>query len=248
MNEALKKELFEGAQSFGVSPTPEQLDAFMKYKDLLLDWNTRMNLTGITEGTDVVYKHFVDSLTIVELIKDQIAAAALTPEGASLIDVGTGAGFPGIPMKIMFPQLRVTLLDSVDKKLTFLKAVISEIGLTGIETVHLRAEDAGRSKQLREQYDIAVARALAPLPTLLELCMPFVKVGGVFVAMKGANAEQEALVSENALAELCGEVLVKKELDFAQINAKRIVYVIRKVAPISIKYPRQAGKPTKAPL
>jgi len=238
LNSELMKELYDGALSFGVSLTPEQLRAFMKYKDLLLDWNTRMNLTGITEGRDVVLKHFVDSLTIAELVSG----------GVSLIDVGTGAGFPGIPLKIVFPHLRVTLLDSLDKRLTFLKAVISELELTGIETVHLRAEDAGRSKQLREQYEFAVARAVAPLPTLLELCMPFVKVGGAFIAMKGANAEQEVAGSDNALSALSSELVLKKEFDFEQIGAKRSIFVIRKVAPLSIKYPRQAGKPAKAPL
>ncbi len=265
MNSELMKELYEGALSFGVSLTPEQLRAFMKYKDLLLDWNTRMNLTGITEGRDVVLKHFVDSLTIAELVSGGFGApapdtAAGTAErsvpdtpanalnGVSLIDVGTGAGFPGIPLKIVFPHLRVTLLDSLDKRLTFLKAVISELELTGIETVHLRAEDAGRSKQLREQYEFAVARAVAPLPTLLELCMPFVKVGGAFIAMKGANAEQEVSGSDNALSALSSELVLKKEFDFEQIGAKRSIFVIRKVAPLSIKYPRQAGKPTKAPL
>ncbi|MEI6131595.1 MAG: 16S rRNA (guanine(527)-N(7))-methyltransferase RsmG [Bacillota bacterium] len=239
MNLELKALLFEGAKTFGVELSPAQLDAFMTYKDMLLDWNTRVNLTGITEARDVILKHFVDSLTIADLIQNA---------PASLIDVGTGAGFPGIPLKIIFPSLRVSLLDSLDKRLTFLKAVISALSLDGIETIHLRAEDAGRSKQLREQYDFAVARALAPLPTLLELCMPFVKVGGAFIAMKGANAASEAAGSENALAALSSEVAQVKEFDFEQIGAKRTIYVVRKLEPLSIKYPRQAGKPAKAPL
>ena len=243
----LKQELFDGAKSFGVTLSPPQLEAFMIYKDLLLDWNTRLNLTAITDEHEVIMKHFVDSLTIVESLLEQSNGAVGLSE-KTLIDVGTGAGFPGIPLKILFPSLKVTLLDSLEKRLKFLNEVIDKLRLSQIDTVHARAEDGGRAKEHREKYDFAVARAVAPMPVLLELCLPFVKTGGVFIAMKGGNAEQEIASAKNALLQLKGEEICTKIFDFEQINMKRTIILVRKIYQMSTKYPRKAGKPTKEPL
>jgi len=248
-DEELKELLFEGAAEYGVNLSSLQLTAFITYKDMLLDWNTRMNLTGITEGRDVIYKHFVDSLTIAKMVADAKERSDAGEAGQiSLIDVGTGAGFPGIPLKIVFPELKVVLLDSLDKRLSFLNAVIDALGLQDIETVHARAEDGAREGAHRECYDIAVARAVAPLSVLIEYCVPFLKSGGLFIAMKGANAQAEAQVATRALDELGAEISATHEFEFAQIGASRVVFEIRKTGFLSRKYPRKAGTPAKKPL
>ena len=175
--------LEDGCQAFGVTLTEKQIEQFEKYYELLVEWNKVMNLTGITEFDEVMQKHFVDSV-----LKSEIF---IKEDTKTLIDVGTGAGFPGVPLKIMYPQLKVTLLDSLNKRLNFLNQVIEKLGLENIATVHYRAEDGARKAELREQFDCVVSRAVANMSTLCEYCLPYAKVGGCFVAYKSGNAEEE---------------------------------------------------------
>jgi len=208
----------------------------------LVERNKVMNLTAITEEQDVVTKHFTDSLSLVRLMGTQAL------RDISLMDVGTGAGFPGIPLKIAFPELRVTLLDSLNKRVKFLQDVCAELGLDGIEAVHGRAEDFGRNLQYREQFDLCVSRAVANLASLAEYCMPFVKVGGYFVPYKSGEIEEELKAGKRAVKILGGEVEQVEKFTLPGADASRSLIRIRKIKAISGKYPRKAGLPTKEPL
>lgn len=223
---------------YGVSDI--QADKFEKYFELLIKWNEKINLTAITEEYDVVTKHFLDSLMCTK--------SGVLSDGISLIDVGTGAGFPAIPLKIANNGLIVTLLDSLAKRLNFLNEVITELELADITTVHARAEDGGRDAALREKFDVAVSRAVANLSTLSELCLPFVKVGGYFVSMKGPNAEEEIANAKNAIKILGGKVEKVIPYDIPTTDLQHNLVIIKKVAPIPQKYPRSAPKPAKMPL
>jgi len=233
------KELFlDGAKEFNISLKEEQLDKFFKYKNLLKEWNEKINLTAIEEDRDVVIKHFIDSLSILPFIKD---------DGLRLIDVGTGAGFPGIPVKIARESIEVTLLDSLEKRVKFLNEVIKENALKGIKALHGRAEEKGVLPEYREKYDICTARAVSNLPVLIEYCLPFVKVGGCFIAMKGSSTE-EIGNSKKALDILGGKIEEVKEFNLPFTDSKRNVIVIRKFRQTPTGYPRKAGKPSKEPL
>ena len=214
--------------------SPRQAEQFCRYYELLVDWNSRMNLTAITEKEDVAKKHFLDSLLAIPYL----------PEGASCIDVGTGAGFPGIPLAIMRPDLSMMLLDSLNKRVGFLKEVCQELGLK-IECIHSRAEDGGKSPLYRERFDIALSRAVAPLNVLLELTTPFVKVGGTAIAYKGPSAAEE-LEACNKAKEVLGVELSLLAFD-AQYGERTLV-MAKKIAPAPAKYPRKAGEPSKKPL
>lgn len=211
---------------------------FNNYMELLLDWNEKINLTAITEKEDIILKHFKDSLTIEEFI----------PENAKVIDVGTGAGFPGIPLKIVRKDISLTLLDSLNKRIKFLDEVVNNLELENVETIHSRAEDAGMNKKYREQYDIATSRAVANLSTLLEYLMPFVKVGGSVICMKGPNIEEELNNAKHAISELGGEIQEIKNFKLEGTDNERNIIIIKKVKPISGKYPRKAGMPANNPL
>ena len=211
---------------------------FNNYMELLLDWNEKINLTAITEKEDIILKHFKDSLTIEEFI----------PENAKVIDVGTGAGFPGIPLKIVRKDISLTLLDSLNKRIKFLDEVVNNLELENVETIHSRAEDAGMNKKYREQYDIATSRAVANLSTLLEYLMPFVKVGGSVICMKGPNIEEELNKAKHAISELGGEIQEIKNFKLEGTDNERNIIIIKKVKPISGKYPRKAGMPANNPL
>ena len=215
--------------------TESQLSSFERYYDLLVDWNTRMNLTAITEEKEVAEKHFYDSL----------AAAFLIPTGARCIDVGTGAGFPGVPLLIMREDITVTLLDGLNKRLVFLETVLKELGLSNrARLVHSRAEDGGRDKEHREKYDIVLTRAVAGLPTLLELTVPFLKVGGSSICYKG-EANQEIAASQNACKLLgCTLSTVEVPADYG----KRTLVIAKKLSPTAKIYPRKAGTPGRSPL
>ena len=209
------------------------------YGNLLLEWNEKINLTAITEPEDVLYKHFYDCILFFK---------AITPEkGARIIDVGTGAGFPGMVLKIVRPDIEVTLLDSLNKRLVFLNEVISELGLGGISTLHMRAEDAGKSALHREKYDIACARAVAALPALMEYCLPLVKRGGSFVAMKGANAEEEMSCSLNA-ARLLGADKPTIICETLTGIEQRAFIIAKKISQTPTKYPRKPAEISKKPL
>ena len=215
-----------------------QLKQFYEYMNILIEWNKVMNLTGITDPKEIIIKHFIDSLTILDNIN----------ENSSIIDVGTGAGFPGIPIKIAFPETKIVLLDSLNKRINFLNEVIKKLQLENIETIHARAEDYGRDESNREKYDIAIARAVAPLNILLEYLIPFVKISGKCLCMKGSNSEEEILKSKNAIKILGGELIETEEFYIPNTDMKRKIIQINKIKETNNKYPRKAGIPSKEPL
>ncbi len=227
--------LKRGLASFGIDPKDEICARFSAYEKLLVEWNEKMNLTAITAHDEVVDKHFVDS----------ISCQSLIPEGASLADVGTGAGFPGIPLKIVRDDISVTLMDSLQKRLSFLDVVISELGLEKAVSVHTRAEDAGHSAH-REAYDVVCARAVANLPVLCEYCLPLVKLGGVFLALKGRDGREEAAAAEKAIKILGGEIREIRDVSWGDLS--HVVIVIEKTRQTPRQYPRKAGKPQISPI
>ena len=232
------------AEPFGVEVTPELTEKLDIYARLLVEWNQKMNLTAITDPAGIAVKHFADSLT----------AAPLLPEGAfSLIDVGTGAGFPGVPLALYRPDCRLTLLDSLNKRLTFLDAVCRETGLAAT-LIHARAEEGGRDPKLREKYDLACARAVANLPVLAEYCLPFVKVGGRFIALKGPDADRERAEASRSIGVLGGKIadvtaltLPKEPVEGIEPMERRLV-VVNKVKSTPPAYPRHGSKIAKKPL
>lgn len=232
------------AAPFGVEVTPELAEKLGIYARLLVEWNQKMNLTGITDPVGIAVKHFADSLTV----------APLLPAGAfSLIDVGTGAGFPGVPLALYRPDCRLTLLDSLNKRLTFLDTVCRETGLDA-QLIHARAEEGGQTPALREKYDIACARAVAALPTLAEYCLPFVKVGGRFIALKGPDADRERAEAGRGIGILGGKIadvtaltLPATPVEGVEPMERRLV-VVDKVKPTPAAYPRHGSKIAKKPL
>ncbi len=234
----LEEILINGAKEYGISLTGIQVQKFFKYKDVLMEWNKKINLTAIEEDKDIVIKHYIDSLSALSYLED-------TP--LSVIDIGTGAGFPGIPLKIAYPILNIVLLDSLEKRVKFLNQAVADLDLKGITAVHGRAEDFGLKKEYREKFDIAVARAVASLPVLLEYCMPFIKTGGRFIAMKGSSIE-ELGASEKALRVLGGEIEKVDGITLPFSDIKRNIVVIKKLRQTPTAYPRKAGKPSKEPL
>ncbi|MCR5655488.1 MAG: 16S rRNA (guanine(527)-N(7))-methyltransferase RsmG [Lachnospiraceae bacterium] len=228
--------------------TPRMEEQFERYYELLKEWNSFMNLTAITEREEVYKKHFLDSLSFV-CAKEQmekILSADISKDELRLIDVGTGAGFPAVPLKIVFPHLQVTLLDALQKRIDFLNEVIRSLGLEGIETVHGRAEDFASNEVYRETYDLCVSRAVAGLNVLSEYDLPFVKVGGLFVSYKSEKSEEELKTAEKALHILGGEV--SDRVSFSLYGAQRDLILIKKVENTPKKYPRKAGTPNKKPL
>jgi len=236
--EELKELLIRQGSLINVDIGIDKADKFIKYKNLLQEWNQKINLTAIEDDEGIIIKHFIDSLTILSFIENK---------AATLIDVGTGAGFPGIPIKIMKDNIDVTLLDSLDKRIKFLDTVNDALNLKGIKTVHGRAEDFGLKEGYREAFDFAVARAVAQLPVLLEYCLPFVKPGGYFIAMKG-NSADEVKLSKKALDILGGSIEEVKEFIIPGTDLNRSIVLVKKLRQTPVKYPRKAGKPTKEPL
>ncbi len=234
------KILQKGAESFGIQLTNQQVDQFFEYYRLLVQWNEFMNLTAITEMEEVMEKHFVDSLAL--------SKAAEVGNIETLIDVGTGAGFPGIPLKIAYPHLRVVLLDSLNKRVKFLSTVIEALGLTDIQAVHGRAEDAARQKAYREQFDAAVSRAVANMASLSEYCLPFIKVGGVFVPYKSGNIEEELKDAGKAVKTLGGTIRRVEKFQLPDTDIERSLVLIKKTERTDKRYPRKAGLPSKEPI
>jgi 16S rRNA (guanine527-N7)-methyltransferase len=218
----------------------ETLQKYEIYKDLLVEWNKKFNITTITEEDEIYIKHFCDSLSLVN--------TKLFDGKKRVIDVGTGGGFPGLVLKIYNEELDMTLMDSLNKRIIFLNEVINKLNLSNVETIHARAEELGISNEHREKYDIAVSRAVASLNTLSEYCLPFVKVGGYFIAMKGPDVKEEVEESKNAIDILGGELESIKEIKLPYLDITHTLIMIKKVKQTPKKYPRQQGKPKKNPL
>ena len=229
--------LKEYAREIGIILTDDMIEKFIIYKNTLLEWNSKMNLTAITEDTEIITKHFIDSLTIEKYI----------PDSARVIDVGTGAGFPGIPLKIVRNDIEVVLLDSLNKRVQFLNEIIRVCGLDNITAIHGRAEDLGRQSDFREKFDIATARAVANLATLSEFCTPFIKIGGTFICMK-ADAEDEIKNAENAIKKLNMKLEKKEKFKLVDTNADRTIIIYKKEKTTPKQYPRKAGTPSKTPI
>lgn len=245
----MRDTLISLSQAMGLSLSDRQLSQFETYAKLLVEWNEKMNLTGITEPVEIARMHFIDSLIGYEEIQKKIDEAKKKgTEPVRLIDVGTGAGFPGIPLKILFPEIHLTLLDSLQKRIGFLKAVGEAIGLEDTEYIHGRAEDTAQDKAYRETYDFAVARAVASLPVLMEYCGGYVKKGGCFMAYKGPTLKEELSQSGKAMKVLKME---KKEVLRAEVlgdDYQHFVAIFTKTAPLGLQYPRKQSKIKAAPL
>ncbi len=225
-------------EEFGICLDSTAIERLNKYGNMLVEWNEKMNLTAITEPEEVLYKHFLDCLLFFKNVD--------VPQGAKVIDVGTGAGFPGMVLKIARPDIELTLMDGLNKRLTFLNAVLSDLNLEA-QTVHMRAEDGGKNQDFREKYDIACARAVANLPVLCEYCIPFVKLGGHFVAMKGAAAAEELEAAANAYKILgCAKPTIICEN--LRENEARAFIIAKKISQTPPKYPRMGGKIAKSAL
>ena len=236
----MKDLLSQAAQQMNISLEEKQLQQFLRYKELLLEWNEKMNLTAITDEREIILKHFIDCISILSVY---------TPNAkATLIDVGTGAGFPGVPLKIAIPSLKVTLLDSLNKRINFLKELTENLELQNIQCIHSRAEEAGKNKLYREKYDICVSRAVANLATLSEYCLPFVKVGGEFIALKGPDVEEELNSSKKAIKTLGGEITDVKVISIPFTDINHSIVMIKKVRQTPSQYPRKAGTASKEPI
>lgn len=245
---ALEKMLCDGARQFGVELDSEKTRLFIKYVDMLKEWNKKFNLTAIMEDGEIIIKHFVDSLSIIPCLEKSKPVPDTGPgRGLSLIDIGSGAGFPGIPVKIARPEICVVLVDSQGKRISFLKELIGALALNNVSAIHGRAEDLGINADYREKFDACTARAVAGLPVLLEYCLPFVKPGGVFVAMKGRSLE-EVDISERALNTLGGRIESIEKIILPFFNIERNIIIVRKFRQTPTKYPRKAGKPSKNPI
>ena len=239
----MEKELFvekmqEKSKDLGVRFLVEQTEQFFEYMNLLIEWNEKMNLTAITEPEEIILKHFIDSITILKHI----------PDDSEIVDVGTGAGFPGIPLSIMNPTLKITLVDSLNKRLVFLQEVINKLKLQNVEIVHARAEEFGQNKKYREGFDIATSRAVANLSTLSEYLIPLAKVGGKVISMKAANATEEINEAQKAINILGGITEKVEEFNLPQSDIGRTVIIIKKEKQTPSKYPRKPGTPSKEPI
>lgn len=232
------EKLITELEKISITLNKKQLEQFEMYYDLLIEKNKVMNLTAITEFDEVLEKHFLDSVSLIRAVDLE--------KSLKVMDLGTGAGFPGIPLKIVFPNLFLTLADSLNKRVLFLREVIETIGLENIEAIHGRAEDLARDKTYREKYDLCVSRAVANLSTLSEYCLPFVKIGGKFVSYKSGDCEEEVGNSKSAIFLLGGKIADTVKFDLGE--AKRTFVVIDKVKGTSKEYPRKAGTPSKKPL
>ena len=234
------EQLKRKSEQLEVELTEQQLEQFKTYYEMLIEKNKVMNLTAITEKDEVIDKHFIDSISLNKAVD--------TTKPLKILDLGTGAGFPGIPLKIAYPNLKITLLDSLNKRIKFLQEVIDELGLQEIEGIHGRAEDFAKQPAYREQYDLCVSRAVANLATLSEYCLPYVKEGGCFISYKSGAVEEEVNQSKEAITELGGRIKEVIAFTLPKTDIERTFVVIEKVKKTPKKYPRKAGLPSKEPL
>lgn len=230
--------LKDGALKLNTLLDDTKLDNFMTFMSMLIETNKVLNLTAITDPKEIITKHFLDSLT----------ASSFIPKSASVIDVGCGAGFPGLPLKLTRDDISLTLLDSLKKRLSFIESVLSETGVSGVRLVHSRAEDGGRDKIHREKYDVALSRAVANMAVLCEYCLPYVKVGGYFLALKGPAAPEELKSAEAAIKTLGGHIEEVAEVCVPFTDLLHKIVIVKKVAPCPNVYPRKAGVPSKKPI
>ena len=244
-NHDLNALLINGATEFGIDLDSVQVEKFFSYMEIIKSWNEKINLTSIEDDHEVIIKHFLDSLSIYPFILKELMRGK--DANVNIIDIGTGAGFPAIPLKIVLNETDITMLDSIDKKIKFLDQCILSLGLNKLRAFHGRAEDYAHNKEHREVYDIAVARAVANLPVLLEYCLPFVKKGGIFIAMKGRSID-EVIGSKKAIDILGGKIEEIKEIVLPFSDNIRNIIIIRKFRQTTTNYPRKAGKPSKMPL
>ncbi len=236
----IREVLRNGALSYNINLCQEQIEKFIIYMDLLKEWNEKINLTTITEDMEIINKHFIDSISIVK--------SGVLKDGMRLIDVGTGAGFPGIPIKIIMPGVRVVLLDSLNKRINYLNEVINKLNLKDIDAVHGRAEEFSNKPEFREKFDIATARAVANLSVLSEYCIPYVKVGGYFISMKGPSIDEEIQSGKNAISTLGGKFveIIKTEIPGEDLDHR--IVVVEKVKKTDEKYPRKYAQIEKIPI
>ena len=236
--EEFSNEFVKQAERMNIEINDSKIKKFYEYMNLLIEWNDKINLTAITEPKEIIVKHFIDSILAAKYIKDN----------SSIIDVGTGAGFPGIPLKICNDSYKITLLDSLNKRTIFLQEVVNKLGLDNVEVIHGRAEDYAQDKKYREMYDCAISRAVAPLNILLEYLVPYTRVDGSIIAMKGSNAEQELIEAKNAINKLGAEVREKGGIQLPDDSGERFILVFGKKEHTNKIYPRKAGTPKKNPL
>lgn len=230
--------LSEKAKEIEIELNEKQLEQFYNYMNLLIEWNQKVNLTAIVEPKEIILKHFIDSLTICKYTKN----------AKTLVDVGTGAGFPGIPLKIVNEGIKVTLLDSLNKRINFLNEIIEKLELKNIETIHARVEEFGKNKKYRETFDIATSRAVANLSTLSEYMIPLIKLGGESICMKGSEIDKELESSKKAINVLGGKIESVKSFNLPETDMKRNIIIIKKVNLTPTKYPRKPGTPAKEPI
>ena len=233
-------EMQQAAKEVNIDFSEEQYDKFIKYMRLVQEWNEKINLTAITEDNEFITKHFIDCM---KAFKSDAIRNAKT-----IIDVGTGAGFPGLPIAILSPKTEITLLDSLNKRINFLNLVVKELGLENVTTIHSRAEDGARKPELRENFDVATSRAVANMAVLSEFCIPFVKKGGHFVALKGPSLEEELINGKNAVKILGGEIKNIIEIEIENTDLRHNIIEVLKIKNCSKIYPRKAGTVTKKPL
>jgi len=240
MRDSVQQQFAELLLPLGIELTDRQLEQFETYYTLLVEWNEKMNLTGITEREAVYEKHFYDSLTL--------AGAVSFGKQQSLADIGSGAGFPSIPLAIVYPHLKVTIIDALAKRIKFLEEVTSSLGLARVTCLHARAEDAARKKEHRDNYDVVTARAVARLAVLNEFCLPFVRPGGLYIAMKGTDISAELEEGRFSLTKLSGRLVDVKRLILPTEKADRHLIICEKKEPTPAAYPRKSGIPLKTPL
>lgn len=232
--------LRQGGREIGLDIDDKMIERFSGFKDLLIEWNKKINLTTITDENEIMIKHFLDSLTCI--------LSGVIRNDLKIIDVGTGAGFPGIPLKVYYDNLDITLLDSLNKRIKYLEVVCEKLKLNDVRFLHGRAEDYGRKEEYRERYDVAVARAVAELKVLCEYCLPFVKVKGYFIAQKGPRAYEEISKAKKAIETLGGEIVDSLNIKLPFSDIEHTLIVIKKIKESPKKYPRKAGTPSKKPL
>lgn len=230
------KEMQEKSKELNLSM--EQIEKFYKYMELLIEWNEKMNLTAIIEPSEIILKHFIDSLTIIKYVKN----------GDYIVDVGTGAGFPGIPLAIVNQNLKIILVDSLNKRLIFLQEVIKQLELKNVETIHSRAEEFGQNEKYREKFDIATSRAVANLSTLSEYLVPLVKLNGKCICMKASNANEEIDQAKKAIDVLGGTIEKIEEFNLPESDIERTIIVLNKKKRTPNRYPRKSGTPSKEPI